>query len=276
MAIELKSVTLSAARALLRPLVGLLIKSGVSWKEFADVAKTSFVEVASDEFGIKGRKTNIARVAILTGIHRREVTKQRELLEQSQLPEPTYLNSAQRVLSGWHQDPDYVEASGAARDLPVTGPAPSFADLCNRYAGDMPATALLKELRAVGNVAILQSGLARAESRVYIPHQLDPSKVLRAGSVLSDLGRTVVHDLTCGAREPLRFERRAENDRIHPEHLPAFRAMLEQEGQALLERVDDWLTKHETPAEAPSAIPLLRLGIGIYHIQNDSYRGPKS
>ena len=275
MAIQLKSVTVAAARTLLRPLVGLLIKSGVSWKEFADVAKTSFVEVASNEFGIRGRKTNVARVAILTGIHRREVTRQRELLEQSQLPEPTYLNSAQRVLSGWHQDPDYVDTAGVARELPVAGPAPSLADLCDRYAGDMPATALLKELRAVGNVIILPSGLARAQSRVYIPHQLDPAKVLRAGSVLSDLGRTVVHDLARGAREPLRFERRAENDRIDPKHLAAFRAMLEQEGQAMLERVDDWLTRHETKAEESAAKPLLRLGVGIYHIQNDTYRGTR-
>jgi len=29
-------------------------------------------------------------------------------------------------------------------------PAPSFSDLCVRYAGDIPATALLKELRKVG------------------------------------------------------------------------------------------------------------------------------
>ena len=276
MADELKPIALAAVRTLLRPLVSLLIRCGVSWKEFADVAKTSFVEAASADFGIKGRPTNLARVAILTGIHRREVTRQRELLERAQPPEPAYLNAAQRVLSGWHQDPDYVDAAGAARDLPVAGPTPSFADLCDRYAGDMPDTALIKELRAVGNVVVQSNGWLRAQSRVYIPHRLDSAKVLRAGSVLSDLGRTVVHDLTCEAREPLRFERRAENDRIDPKHLPAFRALLEREGQALLERVDDWLTRHETPIDASSPKPLLRVGVGMYHIQNDSYRGSPS
>jgi Family of unknown function (DUF6502) len=264
------SATLAAVRLLLRPIVTLLIRSGVSWKGFADVAKTSFVEVATSDFGIRGRPTNAARVAILTGIHRREVTRQREWLAQSAVPEPTYHNTAQRVLSGWHQDADYLDAEGQPRELPVTGPVPSFADLCDRYAGDMPATALLKELRKVGNVVAVPSGLMRAASRVYIPHQLDPEKVLRAGAVLSDIGRTIVHDLTCAPGDPLRFERRAENDRIEPKHLGAFRAMLEREGQALLERVDDWLTQHEAVDISPET-PLLRLGVGMYHIQNPAH-----
>ncbi|MFO1426668.1 MAG: DUF6502 family protein [Steroidobacteraceae bacterium] len=276
MAIDLKSATLSAARVLLRPVVRLMIRTGVSWKEFADLSKTSFVEVATEEFGIRGRPTNVARVAILTGIHRREVARLRELLEQAASPEPQYLNAAQRVLAGWHQDPDYLDGQGAPREIPLDGAAPSFMDLCSRYAGDVPATALLKELRAVGSVAATPGERLRAVSRVYIPLQLDPAKVLRAGSVLADLGATVVHDLTCGPDVPLRFERRAENDRIDARHLPAFRAMLEQEGQAFLERIDDWLTRHESDAETARLRPQLRLGVGLYHLQTDPKRGPKS
>lgn len=276
MEFDLKAVALAALRTLMRPLVVLLIKSGVSWKEFSDLSKTCFVEVATSEFGIKGRPTNLARVAILTGIHRREVTRQRELLTQPQPVGSTYLNAAQRVLSGWHQDADYVDSDGAARELPASGAVPSFQDLCDRYAGDVPMTALLKELRTVGCIVALADGRLRAQSRVYIPHRLDPAKILRAGSVLLDLGTTVVHDLSCGEGEPLRFERRAENDRIDPRHLPAFREMLEREGQAFLERIDDWLTQHERSADAAADEPLLRLGIGLYHIQNDMPRGPRS
>jgi hypothetical protein len=219
------------------------------------------------------------------------VARQRELLAQAAPPAPTYLNAAQRVLTGWHLDADYVDAAGAPREVPVDGAAPSFADLCSRYAGDVPATALLKELRSVECVIPVEGARLRAVSRVYIPAKLDPEKVLRAGSVLEDLGQTVVHDLICGPREPLRFERRAENDRIDPRHLPAFRELLEQEGQAMLERVDAWLSRHETPLTAAGADPaapaakprstkadakpLLRLGVGVYHIQNETYRGPK-
>lgn len=266
MAEALKSNVMAACRLLLRPLARLLIKAGVSWREFADIAKLSFVEVATREFGIRGRPTNVVRVAILTGINRREVARLREVLAEPVVQEPEYLNAAQRVLSGWYQDPDYLNADATPRTVATHGDAPSFDDLCQRYAGDVPPTALLKELRAAGNIEADEAGVLRAVSRVYIPLKVDPQKALRAGSVLADIGETVVHDVTCGPDDVLRFERRAENARIEPRHLPAFREYLEREGQAFLERVDDWLTRHESSSSAAEK-PVMRLGVGVYHIQ---------
>ncbi len=268
-----KKAALSACRRLLRPLVYLLLKSGVSWREFAEVSKTSFVEVASSRFGIRGRPTNASRVAILTGLGRREVARQRRLLASGCPPEPPHLNAATRVLSGWHQDPDYLDGQGQPRTIPASGIAPSFEDLCCRYAGDIPSSALLKELSSVGAVSRGDDQALRALGRVYIPLRVDTGKVLRAGNVLEDVGATVVHDLTCPPREPLRFERRAVNDRVAQRHLPAFRAFLEHEGQAFLERVDEWLTRHEATAEERSRGDTLRLGAGVYHLQSDIRKG---
>jgi hypothetical protein len=272
-AIDLKQAALAAIRELVRPVARLMIKSGISWREFADVTKTAFVEVATDEFGIRGRPTNVARVAILTGIHRREVTRLREQLEAEAPQTPTYLSAAQRVLSAWHQRPEYLDSAGQPLVIATEGPTPSFAHLCIAHAGDVPATALLKELRAVGSVGTTSDGRLLALSRVYIPSRVDPAKLLRAGSVLADLGETVVFDLTAAAGEALRFERRAENDRIDPRHVEAFRRMLDREGQAYLERVDDWLTQHELPESERASRPGLRLGVGLYHIQRSERRG---
>ena len=94
-----KTPTLSASRRLLEPVVRLLLRSGITWKEFAEVAKTAFVQVATDEYGIRGRPTNLARVAILTGINRREVARQRQLTESDQPAQPVFMNAAQRLLS---------------------------------------------------------------------------------------------------------------------------------------------------------------------------------
>ncbi len=276
MEINPKASVLTACRVLLRPIVRLLLRSGIPWKDFAELVKTAYVEVATDEFGIRGRPTNASRVAILSGLSRREVAKQRDLLagDQSQ-PNTEFLNPAQRVLTGWHQDPDYVQADGTPRPIPVDGPTPSFGDLCVRYAGDIPATALLKELRKVGAVGAGDDAKVRALQRVYFPSQFDSAKVLRAGSVIEDIGETVVYDLLCPNGQRLRFERRAENDRIDIRHLPAFQAMLEVEGQAFLERVDAWLSEHEAQAAPPGSNPprVLRLGVGLYHIQTDTDRG---
>jgi hypothetical protein len=273
-----KSSVLAACRVLLRPIVRLLLKSGIPWKDFAELGKTAYVDVATDEFGIRGRPTNASRVAILSGLSRREVARQRDILEaDAGTPNGAFLNPAQRVLTGWHQDPDYVLPSGAPRDIPADGSAPSFLDLCQRYAGDIPATALLKELRKVGSVGAGEGATVRALQRVYFPSQFDSAKVLRAGSVLEDIGNTVVYDLLCPNGQRLRFERRAENDRIDIRFLPAFQEMLEAEGQGFLERVDAWLSDHELKAtpKGTHALRVVRLGVGLYHIQSDADRGTK-
>ena len=264
---------LVACRTLLRPLARLLLRSGISWRDFAEAAKTTFVEVATAEFGIRGRPTNVSRVAILTGINRRDVRKQRAQIAEAEPAIPQYLNPARRVLSGWHQDPDFVSADGTPRLLNADERSPAYVDLWRRYGGDVPRGALLKELLAVGAVKKTGDGRLQAVSRAYIPRMVDPAKTLRAGGVLNDIGNTVVHDLLCPPREPLRFERRAQNERIDPKHLPAFREFLEREGMAFLERVDDWLTAHEAEASGGSRRPAVRIGVGMYHIQDDIERG---
>ena len=64
-----------------RPIARVMLRAGISWRELSDVLKTTYVEVATEDFGIRGRPTNISRVAILTGLTRKEVRRLRDLLE---------------------------------------------------------------------------------------------------------------------------------------------------------------------------------------------------
>ncbi len=277
MDIEPKRHVLAACRVLLRPIVRLLLKSGITWKEFAEVAKTSFVEVATDEFGLRGRPTNVSRVAILTGINRHEVARQREAIAAAgEQAVPAWSGAATRVLAGWHQDPEYLDATGQPLELMPSGDVPSFERLCARYGGDLPSSALLKELRAVGAVvAGAGRGRLRAAMRNYIPVQFDAEKVAIGARLVQDHAATVVHDLLRPAGTPARFARRAFNPRIEQRQVPRFHAFLEREGQAFLERIDDWLTQNEAPDGAPER-SLIRVGAGLYQIQDEPRRGKRS
>ena len=258
----------SACRLWLRPIARWLLRSGVTWKEFAELSREVFVDTATDEFGIRGRPTNVSRVALLTGLARREVRRIQSLVREPQSTSAEdSLNHASRVLSGWHLDADFLEPDGRPRVLPATGPSPSFEVLLKRYAGDIPATALVKELLKSGSVERLPDGTYRALRRYYMPQQMDGRAVERSGSVLADLATTVEHNLSRGAREPSRFEGRAQNRNIDPRHLPAFRAFVEREAQAMLERVDDWLTTHEADAAGAATV---RLGVGVYAIHDST------
>jgi len=143
-----------------------MLRGGLTWREFADISKSAFVEVASSDYGIGGRPTNVSRTSILTGLTRREVKRQRELLAE-QLDESLTrkTNNATRVLARWHQDPDFSDGEGNARELHYEDGEYSFTELLRRYAGDIPPKAMLKELVTTGAVEETKDGRLRAIRR---------------------------------------------------------------------------------------------------------------
>ncbi len=251
----------------MRPLASLMLRCGMTWKEFAELCKSVFVDVASEEYGIKGRKTNVSRVSILTGMSRKEVKRLRDLLEAEQAPAPGKTTDATRVLSGWHQDKDFLDADDKPLPLAPDGEGATFAELMRRYGGDIPQGAMLKELRHARAVEDTKDGKLRAISRYYTPVQLDPELLLIAGSNLRDLAATLNHNLTPD-KAVRRFEGRADNGAIDIKATPAFRRFMEEEGQRLLEKVDDWLTEHQVSDEDKSDTDKVRLGVGVYAIED--------
>ncbi|MEO1595168.1 MAG: DUF6502 family protein [Pseudomonadota bacterium] len=156
----------------LRPLVHLLIESGIGHREFAEVAKRAYVDVASKNYGIRGRDTNISRVAVMTGLTRKEVKRLRDestgkesLAQVKQLP-------AGRVLQFWHTDEDFLDSAGNPLTLNFSEDEPSFYQLTRKYAGDIPAGALRTELKRAGAIHEDEEGSLeplRREFRVLDP-----------------------------------------------------------------------------------------------------------
>ena len=261
---HIKTTSLQALRLVFRPIARILLRAGISWKEIVEVIKATYVEVASEDFGIRGRQTNISRVSILTGFSRREVRRLRDLLDEEKPVSFERHNAATRVLTAWYSDDDYTEGDGLPRPLLAAGENPSFETLCSRFASDVPATTMLKELRHVGAVDEGEDGRLIAKTRYYMPVLMDPEQMLRSGSVLQDIGTTVAYNLHREKDQPTRFERFAFNDRVPVSAVPAFREFVEKEGQAFLERVDAWLTQQEDT----EAKDVVRLGLGAYWIED--------
>ena len=94
--------TLSAALSrILRPLIRILLRHGVSYNSFADVAKAIYVDVAMSEFGIEGRKPSISRASVITGLTRKEVMRVRQNPRPEDQAMTEQYNRAARVISAW-------------------------------------------------------------------------------------------------------------------------------------------------------------------------------
>jgi len=137
-----------------------------------------------------------------------------------------------------------------------------------QYAPGIPLVAMIKELRAAGAIADVEGQRLRALKRSYVPRELNENLIRLWGAGLQDLGTTLEHNLSCEEAELPRFDRRALSLRVDPKALPEFREMLEREGQAFLERIDEWISAHEPPSSVDEQGRRIRLGVGVYHIQD--------
>lgn len=271
MDIDIKSTLRSSCRALLRPIASVILKCGMTWREFSELSKSVFVSVATDEFGIRGRPTNISRVSILTGISRKEVKRQRELLAEPASSVSPKTTDATRLLSGWHQDPDYIGSDGSPLALMPEGDVPSFQSLFESYGGDTPEQTLFRELLKAGSIEKDDHGRYIARRRYHMPVEMDEGGIRFFGTNLFDHANTLCNNVT-GNSKVRRLEGFAVDDQIHPEAVDEFKTYLDERGQQFLEEIDDWLSKHRLDPDESAIIPV-RLGLGVYAIEGQLPKG---
>jgi hypothetical protein len=255
-----------AIEQLLRPLFRVLLRHSVSYGAFEDMAKRVYVDVALKDFGLPGKKPSTSRVAVLSGLTRKEVQRLLSEPEDEAAEVADRYNRAARVLSGWARDRDFLDTEGAPRMLAQDGEH-GFAELVKRYSGDIPARAVLDELVRVGSVVQRPDGLLQLLTNAYVPQNSTVDKLGILGRDVADLIDTIDHNLEHGSTQP-RFQRKVMYDAIPPSALPAFRKLSAQQSQALLEKFDRWLAAKDldqSPQEDPG--PRVRVGVGIYYFE---------
>jgi hypothetical protein len=90
----------SALMRLMRPLVRLLLRRGVSFKAFSDLVRWLYVDVAVEEFGINRRKQSVSRVSVVTGLNRKEVSRLVNLAERRDQASSDKYNLSRVILAG--------------------------------------------------------------------------------------------------------------------------------------------------------------------------------
>ncbi|MBA2408895.1 MAG: hypothetical protein H0V62_03645 [Gammaproteobacteria bacterium] len=259
----------AACRRFLRPLVRVLLRHGMSFGEFAEVVKSVYVEVARDDFTPAGKRPSDARVAILSGLTRKDVKRLRESAEPGDFSLKTgRVNRATRVLSGWYQDPDFIGEDGQPVPLLLEGGPADFTGLVRRYSGDMPPKTMLEELARVHAIEQTDDRRIHVLSRTYLPDYDDPAGIHELGAALHDLAATLAHNLDPDRQGPRNFQRMVSSPRVQTRYMPVFRRIVGERGQQLLETLDDWLSAHEAKEPGDKA-NTARAGVGIYFFQDN-------
>jgi hypothetical protein len=267
---KLSSVLAAAVLRLLAPLVRVLLRNGMSFNAFSDLARRAYVESAMREFAIPGKKQTVSRVSVLTGLSRKDVQRilgAQGIADSGEARER--YNRAARVIAGWVRDQEFADAAGEPAALAPDGPGASFGQLVKRYSGDVPARAVLDELLRVGAVQRQDDGRIRLLSRAYVPSASDLDKLDILGADVADLIATIDHNLRHGGADP-RFQRKVMYDNVPRDAAAAFRALSAQQAQALLEAMDQWLAPRDRDVNpSVQGAERVRVGVGIYYFEEN-------
>ncbi len=256
-----------ATRSILRPLVRVLLRNGIPYGAFADIARRVYVEVAEEEFALPSKKQTVSRVSTLTGLTRKEVTR----IQTAGAPPPGASaerhNRPARVIGGWVRSKAYHDRRGRPADLPMEGDKASFAALVREFSGDIPPRAIADELARVGAIAERADGTLRLLTRAYIPRGDRAEQIAILGADVADLIRSIDHNLTSAPGETY-FQRRVSYDNIPQEALPALTRKLARKAQACLESLDRVLAAADRDrSPGVRGTGRIRTGVGIYYFE---------
>ena len=260
---DLRGCAIRACAKFMRPIARYLVRNGVGFREFSEIAKEAFVEVSSIDYGIRGRPTNVSRVAVLTGLTRKEVSRLRKKQKSNsgaKESEGIPRGRPELVLARWFHDPKYVDENGSPLVISYDGEEPSFASLVKAVGGDIPPGAMAKELVRAGSVLETEEGKLSAVKDVFIPVAADPQAVEFAGSALFDLAQTINNNLYGGDGSSPLLERRVLAEVGSKSHANQFVKAASIEAQEFLRRLDD----EAVSLESQKDVDRHRVGIGVY------------
>ena len=217
-----------ALRRLLRPLVRSLVSHGIIFPAVVELLRELYVDIASKEFVVEGKQQTLSRIALMTGVTRREV---RRLVNHETEHEaiPQSLSLSARILSIWLGHKDYLDNQDRPLPLPLTasGDNPSLERLVASVSKDVRARAVLDEWLRQG-IVTMSGYVVRLQETALIPNQGFEEKIYYFGRNLRDHIAAGTHNLEDGA-EPF-FDRAVYYDRLSSRSIEELRQFAHEEG----------------------------------------------
>ncbi len=251
-----------ACYSFMLPIARLLLRSGVGFKEFAEISRTAFVEVASRDYGLRGRPTNLSRVAAMTGIPRKQVKRIRNAGYEDDVR--VELGLLQDIMERWYTDRNFLNRKGKPKPLPMHGRQVSFASLVKTCARDLPAGAVRAELIRFGSAEEDAKGILHPVRRGIVPDGLEDKLVTAMVFGLRGLASTVAFNASVTRpRAAGRIERFCLSDGITEKSISAMHGAVRERVQAFADQMTDLL------AQPDRAVGGRRVGVGVFYYEDD-------
>jgi Family of unknown function (DUF6502) len=270
-----KEAVLTVFAELVRPLMRVAFEYGISAGEIAGVVRRTYIQALEARLSDQKRSTTDARLAVVAGLAKSDVTALREALRAGaphSMRASVSLDQVTNLLTVWHTHTGFSGAYGLAMELDVVptpgSPRRSFRELVDAACPGADGEALLDELIAAGSVEVIDSMTVRCLSRAYVPKGADVKRIERMGRFLAVVSANFVHNLLRVSPEPVYFERTVVSDEsISEAGRDKFLALAGERGQELLTELDTFLTRLAASERSEAG---RKYGVGVYFFEDQS------
>ena len=250
-----------------------MLRSGINYRQFDELARFAFVREALVDKDGRGRGRNLSRVAIRTGLSRKEVSRIKARIDEMSRDEkpamgPSFESGhAARVLQLWYSDARFLDEHGVPRALPFGSLDASFNSIVRAAGGDIPPGAVRAELLDAGAVVETEYGLLKPIKRYFVPANVGEDLLVGFTHILLPVLEGLSNN-TDTLRERPFVQRLAYSDRLLTAAVPLFREVAQTRAAGFLQSMDDWIVSNEIPDDSVVP-PNFRVGVGVFY-----YEGP--
>ena len=268
LSIDARQHFLQALRRVLRPIVRLMVKQGIRYDEFAEVARTAYVESAVRD-GIGGIDLpSLEQIAWATGIDEARIDHYLDLGNVLPTPPPVSKSTQvmTQVLHRWHRESQYLGTYGTPLELRLTEPenGPNLSGLIKEVDENADPGVVLDGLLEAKSVVLSGEDHIRPLTRVFIWPQGSITSIDYFGMTLARMTETLENNLLSSSSNTKRLERSVFADHgLPPALLPAFHAVATERANQFLGELDDWLAQHR-PSDVALPGPRREVGVNLF------------
>jgi hypothetical protein len=202
-----------AVARVLQPIARLMIDHGIQLPSMIEILKNALVLEAAATYSLLDKGSSDTRIALLTGVHRKDVKRLREAPITPSTATPM-VSVAASVVARWISEPRFLNADQSARPLARTPGRslpgePDFTALVAEVSRDVGARAVLDELERLGVVELRDDGYVALKTMAYVPQDGLSESFHFLASNVSDHLSTAVHNLAPNRTKPRMLEQSA-------------------------------------------------------------------
>jgi hypothetical protein len=268
---DVREGLVEAIGGMIRPLVKRLLAAGVPFGRVEARLRELFVEVAESELALPGRRQTDSRVALVTGINRKEVRRIRSADKKTAAPRSFTMNHAASLISRWRTDPQTSDRSGRPQPLPYQATrGPNFMKLARKVTGDLAPRILLDELVRSGAAELREGEIVVLKGDAYVPKIEAGEQMQILAEDPAELVETILQNILGEGEERL-LQRKVFFDNLGTKAASRVRAEMRREGERFLRRVNRLLARHDRDRnpQAPGGDSYYA-GVGLYFFEDSS------